>query len=273
MQIDLFRSRRRNQDSAKLGGYVKHRKFELDKNVDFGQIRKLTTCTNSTVIDEYISKLEQMATKERKYDDIGYGIGSDNLYELEALGVGKYAKKYQVILSFEDKLDYLLHVVSGCKVDSVRNIPHYAEISSAFVALKTISATSDATFSHLYNIDPKLDEYFMKISKQLREKDTYRDEELVEKLAYEIEMPILRTIESMQNYIIAFMSAARSGAVGMVCRSRDYASLIFTSEYPVTDDFILTYDDYDEVSITPRCYERYEYAAKEVLVCDSCRRC
>lgn len=273
MQIDLFKSRRRNQESAKRGGYVKSRNFELDPKTDFNKIRQMCSCTNTTVIDNYIQDIKDRIAAGRKYEDIGSGLGKDNLFDIEALGVGLYAKRYQIILSFEDKLDYLLHVISGCDMEKVRSIPHYLEVSSAFVALKQTEASNDATFSLLYNIDPKLDEYFLKTAKLLKEQNVYHDEQLIEKLAYDIEIPILREVAGIQNYIIAYMSSTMSGMSSMVCRSRDYASLIFSSDTPLQEDIVLTYEGHDNVVISPRCYEKYEYAAKEVLVCDSCRRC
>lgn len=273
MQIDLFKSRRRCQDMAKVGGYVRTRKFELDKDVNFDNIRRMTNCENKQVIDSYIEDVKRRIAQGRQYDDIGYDLGSDNLFDIEALGVGKYAKRYQIIISFEDKLDYFLHAVSGCNPEAVRSIPHYAEVSAALTSLKEQQYQEDVKFSLLYGIDDNLDRYFMTMERGLRSKDKYFGDKFVEILARDIEISILREIAGIQNYIISCFSASRSEFSDVVCRSRSYSSLVFTSGRPINEQLILSMDGRENLMVTPRCYERYEYAVKEVLVCDTCRRC
>lgn len=273
MQIDLFESRRKCEEMSKVGGYVKARKFKLDPSTDFNKIREMSNCTNAAVVNEYIDDVKKRIKFGRHYEDIGYDLGSDNLFDIEALGVGMYAKRYQIIIDFEDKLDYFLHSISRCSRKSVRNIPHYSEISSALTALKKPANDSELKLKLLYNIDDKLDAYLAECEYSLRNKKQYYGDALVEKLAYELEIAILREIAGVQNYIISYISAAKSENNNIVCRSRSYSALVLTSNQPMCEDLVLTQKDHEDLVIVPRCYEKYEYAAKEVLVCDYCRRC
>lgn len=257
----------------KNGGYVASRQFILDPSTDLSRIRELTNCNKTAVVDAYIKDIENRIAIGRKYDDIGYGIVSDNLFDIEALGIGMYAKKYQIVLSFEDHLDYFLNMACGCDMSVVNRIPHYHEISSAFMELKHTDTMDNIQFKALYNLDPKLDNFFLTVERELRSKDTYSGEAFVDQLAYEIVASVLRSVASVQNYIISVFSAAQSQYADVICRSRSFSSLVFTSPTPITEDILLTCDDADDLILKPRCYEKYEYAAKEVLVCDRCRKC
>lgn len=273
MQIDLFKSRRRESEMSKTSGYIMNRKFELDPNADLNEIRKRTNCTRSDVVEEYIDSLTRRIQHGREYESIGHGIASDNLFDAEALGLGMYAKKYQIVLNFENCLDYFLHSASGCSVSAIRNIEHYNEISSAFLRLQENENAQSIKFSSLYGLDPKLDDYFMSIEKSLKDRDEFFGDDFVEQLAYEIVVAIHRIVTRVQDYVIVSLSANHSDIKGMVCRSRSFSSLIFTCDHPVTEQIILTCDNCEDLIITPRCYEKYEYATKEVLVCANCERC
>lgn len=273
LQIDLFSSRRRVQESEKRGGYVISRDFTLDPTVDFNKIKEMTNCTRPDVVDAYIKNLKKTIDSGRNYEDIGFGLYADNLYDAEALGLGLYAKKYQIILSFEDKLDFFLHIVSKCNVEAVHKIPHYNDVSSILLGLKQNKVHSDVTFDALFGIDDNIDKYFLNTRKMLKESGQYFGEELIDQLAFEIVKPMLLEMRGIQNYLIAYLGSARSTLGEVVCRSRDYCSLILTSDHPIMDDIELIYKPFGSFIVKPRCYQKYEYAAKEVLVCDNCRRC
>lgn len=273
MQVDLFKSRRRCDEMLKMGNYVKIRHFDLDPSTDFDQIRTHTNCTNRDVVEAYIADINQRIYNGRKYEEIGFGLCADNLFDIEALGVGLYAKKYQNIISFEDHLDFILHIVSGCDPDRIRDIPNYHAISKSIMSLKPFADEDSIKLNSLFEVDPKLDEFFLTKQKDVQNMHQYYGDAFIEQLAFEIIRPILREVHGIQNYLIAYFSAARSEFGQTVCRSRDYSSLIFSADIPALDSITLNYENFGTFTLTPRCYEKYEYAVKEVLVCDNCRRC
>lgn len=273
MQVDLFKSRRRTTDMRKFGGYVRIRDFQLDPNTDFDVIRKLTNCSHKDVVDEYIEDVKRRIAHGRQYEDIGYDLCADNLFDVEALGVGLYAKKYQIIISFEDCLDFFLHIVSDCDMEKIRSIPNYHEISANIMSLRPATPTSSARFNDLFDVDPKLDEYFISRQKYVKETfNTYGDH-FIDQLAFEIIRPLLMEVHGVQDYLISCFSAARSELGDAVCRSRNYSSLVITTDDPMLCDLTLNYEPFGSLTLAPKCYEKYEYATKEVLVCDNCRRC
>ena len=210
MQVDLFKSRRRTTDMRKFGGYVRIRDFQLDPNTDFDVIRKLTNCSHKDVVDEYIEDVKQRIAHGRQYENIGYDLCADNLFDVEALGVGLYAKKYQIIISFEDCLDFFLHIVSDCDMEKIRSIPNYHEISANIMSLRPATPTSSARFNDLFDVDPKLDEYFISKQKYVKETfNTYGDH-FIDQLAFEIIRPLLMEVHGVQDYLISCFSAARS---------------------------------------------------------------
>lgn len=273
-QLGLFSSRRRMQDMSKCSGYLARRCFALDKDIDFNNILEMTNCKNAEVAQRYVKYLQNLSKQPRMYEDIGNNIVRDNLYDLEVLGVGEYAKKYQIILSFDDCLDFFLHVVSGCNREVIRDMPHYHEVSSAILGLKEVQSEHDITFGSMFGLDPKLDEYFIGVQKRICDESKEVGDELIDKIAFETVLPMLAEIHGIQNYLISCISASRGLFDGnAVCRSRNFSNLVLTSDIPITDDLELFYGDFGSVTIKPKCYERYEYAVKEVLVCDNCRKC
>lgn len=273
MQVDLFKSRRRRDEMGKMGNYVKIRHFNLDASTDFDQIRNRTNCTNHDVVEAYIADIKKRINAGRKYEEIGFDLCADNLFDIEALGIGQYAMKYQNIISFEDHLDFILHVVSGCDPDRVRSIPNYHAISKSIMSLKPLEGEDSIKLNSLFEVDPKLDEFFLNKQKVVHDKRQYYGDAFIEQLAFEIIRPILKEVHGIQNYLIAYFSAARSEFGKTACRSRDYSSLIFSADIPALDTLTLNYEPYGSVVLTPKCYEKYEYALKEVLICDNCRRC
>lgn len=273
MQIDLFKSRRRMDVMSKCGGYVTNRQFKLDPSANLNKIYEMTNCRRNDVVEEYIDSIRRRISAGRHYDDVGSGVVCDNLFDIEALGIGAYASTYQIILSFEDCLDYFLHLACGCSMQAVRSINHYHEVSSAIMELRHGTRQQNVQFSVLFDIDDKLNRYFLSIYQTLKEKDMCSGDAFVDQLMCDIVLSILQIVHRVQDYIISIFAAKQAPIDNMVCRSRSFSSLIFTCPKPVTEDIILNREGYDSIVIKPRCYSKYEYAAKEVLICDNCRRC
>ena len=106
---------------------------------------------------DIFAKVEELSKASRQYE-LQAGGANDNLFLLEILGVGKYCKKYSVVLDMSDCLDYILHRLSGCSISSVRQLQDYDNISKNIIGLN-FDELQNLTFSDLFALDDKLAKY------------------------------------------------------------------------------------------------------------------
>ena len=93
-------------------------------------------------------------------------------------------------------------------MEKIRSIPNYHEISANIMSLRPATPTSSARFNDLFDVDPKLDEYFISKQKYVKETfNTYGDH-FIDQLAFEIIRPLLMEVHGVQDYLISCFSAA-----------------------------------------------------------------
>ena len=123
MQIDLFSDSMMTRTNNRSVKQIEKRSFSLD----------VTLATIETKFKELLPEEEFALFRRSVYESINVkreytGIGTnfcDNKLYLEYLGIGKYAKDYTVIVDLSNCLDYILHRLTGCDPNKIRNIENY----------------------------------------------------------------------------------------------------------------------------------------------------
>lgn len=272
LQINLFRGEAELSYNRKAK-QVEYRKFRLKESDQY--INFLNDESTEDIHFKFMKQeVSRLKNHQRNYNKITSNITSDNLRLLELMGLGEYMKKYVVVIDFEDKLDYLLHRLSGCNMKSVREgIPDYLSFSRNFLQcnLNNLGTTKVGV---LYDIDPKLDSYldmlYNKVSISIRtETEESNMNYIVDSLLYELYISILNELIRVRDYTVE--SICVSNKYDLIMRSKGYSDFICTCSTPILEDLVLENRDLksgnknmQDCIIRAKNYRICEYAYKEV---------
>lgn len=256
-----------------MSGYIETRAYIPNPSYPLEALREKVNCPNKEVVDKYIAEYNKKIENGRVYLDIGRSNNYDSLFELEAMGLSMYSKEYQVILDFSNHLDYILHRMTGCNPDNINRLPNYHDVSYALLNYD-FSRINDLNISVLFGLDPKLDQKFEEIAKDVKEQCDDVGDSLTQKIAYTFLTGVLDTIVPIRDYVAIYVKQRGAGTKGEIkYRSKNFSSALLTSSSPFVEDILIHQDPFMDLTLHPKCYKRYEYGVKEVFCCGSCRRC
>lgn len=274
MRIDLFESRRYTSESHQATKSLETRKFSLDPHYPLEEVRNYVACRNDNVINEYIQHCKDIIQQGRFYTSIGNKASCDSLFEVEALGIGQYCMEYQVLIDMSDYLDYALHRLCGCSTEAIRKIPNYHEISYALLNFDFSNLPSEEfTFNSLLGADQRLDMYFRDLSESIYSGSVLSIDEASIQVAYKFYDELLSRLCEVKDYVAIYLSKRIGDAHSGAYRSKNFSTSIVSSKYMAPECVELVQEHFDTLVLPLKCYKRYEYAAKEVFRCDSCRKC
>lgn len=259
LQVDLFKNATCRTNYFKVARQIEKRNFKLVQSLD--SIDDIVECPDRERTIAYKEYLCDLAKKTRNYQHIGT-IGCDNLYDLEALGVGAYSMPYTVVLDFSNALDYFLHLTYGCKIVDIRRIPDYNNVSSAILNYD-FSKTVGITFGVLFDISEELN---TKLAKMLTDADPHCHnlEEKRNWVVYHFYLELLTTISQVKDYVVSYLNHTLKDKK-FIYRSKSYSSSIATSGEPFTEEIILQQRGFDNYVLQPRSYKVLEYARERVF--------
>lgn len=181
-----------------------------------------------------------------------YGKLCDSYADIEKLGICRYCADNTVIVSLEDSLDYILHFLSGCDINTIyNNVSDYKELSRGILNVD-FSLLDTHYFDELVGIDPLLDKYLVSI---LDECDSDCD-----KFVIALTSNIINSCNQVLEYIA--ISLRNMSQYNLIFRSKSLTSAIFTSNTSITDIIILKCDNKSSYSITPLSFKKLEYLNK-----------
>lgn len=260
LQIDLFKSRKYTAECLKNSKKVEIRKFSLEANLD--HLDKEFPYTDKMVLDDYKHHLLALAEKGRQYTYVGQ-CGSDNLYELETLGVGKYCKEYTVIIDFSNALDYILHRSFGCNLNDIHKIKQYMHVSQSMLNYD-FSKTADMNFGILFDISPELNEHLATYLKQAEESNIGVDARMPT-VVYRFYTEILSNLSSVKDYVITYLHAKQPKG-SFVYRSKNFSSVLASSDYPIEETLELVQDGFETYTVKAHSYRQFEYARERMVL-------
>lgn len=260
MVIDLFSNIKLTKDFTRADNYVNQRKFILDDSVDAIKSHFEIECKNKAFLD-FKNEVYAALMSQRYYSHLGKSY-CDNLFTLELLGVEKNSKKYVILLDFSDCLDYIIHLLTNCSIDNIRNIPNYSIISRAFLN-NDFTELGDTTWDVLMNKDPILDKYLENLYWELSDgcEDAVKtDELLLRKFIFHFHSRLLEQVKVVKAYIMAYLRTIDST---FLYKSNSYAASIGTSSNYLEDtELLLKNNGSPDYKINLQIFQRFGYLEK-----------
>lgn len=257
MIIDLFNNAALNKEFTRADNYVNQRKFIY--GVAKGDIQKHLSVTNpNQAFLKYKQEVVEALSQNRNYIKM-CGGSCDNLFSLELLGIEKNSQQYMILADLGNCLDYILHLLSGCSMQNIRNIPNYEAVSNAILN-NQFDKLHDITYSILMGIDPDLDRYFEQLYWKINEEldvQNRTDKVILQKFIVVFHSQLLRKLQVVKAYIMAFL---RSKDETFRYKSKTFAASLGTSAYRLQDtEVTLTNTNCEDYKITLQTFGKYEY--------------
>lgn len=210
--------------------------------------------------DDYKSSIMDAVNKEREYSGIGTNL-SDSKLELELLGTGRYSKEYTVVIDMSNCLDYILHRLTGCSMESIRSMKDYDRVSYSLLNLRT-DLCPNVNYSVLCNLDPLLDKYIADKYVNLKEQygDSMSDDEILGEWVYYLYLDIYNEVNSIKSYA---MAAIKQEIPSLVYRSKGFTTFVGSADEPCDATLTLHQDGFSNCDIHVKSYKFCEYI-KEV---------
>ena len=255
MLITLFDNQKLINEATRLTKQIQTKKFtcvSLDYCLNELQV-------DSNKVQEVTDSIEPYLNKEREYCQIG-NAASDNLFFMEALGLDINARDYIVILDFSERLDYVLHRLCKCSMEAIRKMPNYSRVSKAVLNLDKDNL-ADISLANFYGLDNKLDEfldsYLLSVSDNI-----YGIESIAETITSNFLYDVLNELARIKDYCVIALADAKKQDAKFIYKSKNFSSVLATSERPVAEDLEITSEGYDTCVISVQSYARMEYALK-----------
>lgn len=228
MLIDLFNDETVLKDYNRLLAQVETRAFRLDCSEEY--LKNL--CSSD---DDFYSNISALSQEERTYSH-SYGCGCDSHFLLEAMGVGRDCKKYTIIYDMSNCLDYILHRLTGCSIDKVRQIKNYNEVSKGILTLN-FEALENVTLGDILAIDPKITEWLISLIDNIVSGSNLTEGEIMDLLLLRFYRTILQEANSIKSYVIMYIRRHFSAVV----RSKFLCGMLASSD--VAPDTVITLTD------------------------------
>ena len=245
MQIDLYNNASVMEKVSRVSKQIETRDFKLAQ--DLTKIKEINP--------DIFAKVEELSKASRQYE-LQAGGANDNLFLLEILGVGKYCKKYSVVLDMSDCLDYILHRLSGCSISSVRQLQDYDNISKNIIGLN-FDELQNLTFSDLFALDDKLAKYLSSLIRSASE-DYTDPNRIIQEFVLKFYTEVVSEVSSIKDYCMMFLQQLNPGS--FVYRSKSYTSSVATSDVAINEQIVIKANNCDDYELVVRSYEMFEYA-------------
>lgn len=178
----------------------------------------------------------------------------DSAFDIEMLGVERYSKKYSVLFSLQDSLDFILNQLCGVDTELVRRIPNYQRISRGLLNIN-VEMLGQANFGELIGIDPRLDNYIAKIDASAL---NYAD--FILKFFGEITECCNALLHKLA---MQYQCLSKGNGNNLSLKSKNISSVAFASEIPVNDAMEIKEDYF----IIIKSYEKHEYSNHVADLC------
>lgn len=247
MQIDLFKDPEVHKDLNRLLAQVETRAFHLNCSKE--------ELKNACIGDEnFFKEIEEVLDKPRVYKQV-YGCSYDSHFLLEALGVGRDCKRYTIIVDLSDKLDYILHRLTGCPTDKIRTMPNYVHISRSLLTLDYESLT-DVKLGDFLAIDDTIVEWMSRLIDNIVTESNLCDTEILNLLLLRFIRTIVQEANRIKSYIIMYLRLHYSAVV----RSKSVSSILATVSEDIDTDCILSESNRPELENCPlQIYKLQKY--------------
>lgn len=196
--------------------------------------------------------IKKLLREPRNYIEIG-NAGSDNLFLLEALGLGNNAKSFTVIINFSNCLDYVLHFAFGCPLSSIRRIENYERYSKSLLNMD-FSDTNGLLLGDLINSNELILTYLNSLYLEAGRLDMNLDEVTV----WVASKFYTRVLEALQD-IKCRVAVGLKKSFGGIFRSYNFSTVAVTSDTFISRNIKLECTNCNPYYVTAKCFRPFEY--------------
>lgn len=222
----LYKDSKVMENQPKLLAPLSSRAFNFCGNPDFYDNFNPTTNLEKSHIKKVLTHYE----KPRSYDSI-YDIKMDSHIELEKAGLSKDAKKYRVVVTLEDSLDFVLSKLINVKLSTLQNdIKDYQTISRGILN-QDWDLLGNHGFGFLIGISEEFDRYLENL---LKSHNTVRQ------ALYTLFKDILKLSHSMISYLAIFLKYHYGEqGITLTVKSRSASSVVLTSNTRIEETLLI----------------------------------
>lgn len=253
MQIDLFKDLTITRDSNRLLAQVEKRKFALN-------VPESKMCEVLQSDKDFKTNILEKLNEGRIYKR-AYSVSVDSLFTLEAMGLGTDTKKYTVILDLSDKLDYVLHRLTGCPTSVIRKLPNYPSVSRNIMNLNYSNLT-DIKIGDFMKLGDEVCSWFSGMLYDIVNSGDLTDEEAIDNFILELYNNIVAEVDHLKVYII--MALRQQYSPDFVIRSKSVSSIIATTDSQIDTDLVLIDDNYETCEIKLLLLQKFEYFTRGI---------
>ena len=224
----------------KIAGPLMTRQFILAK--DLSNYKNIANIAQQDIYKKlHSSSVLHYANRDRCYVPVipNSNVKVDTHFELERAGLGMDPHMYRTIISFKDSLDYILHRICNISYSKLFDElgDNYSQISSALL-LYSENLMGDFGFDSLVNIDPKLDDYLMRL---LAEQESSASNFSYVSLASTFFNNLLIYAQGYATFLGAFLQAHyKDLGISLVFKSVSASEVILATDTPVNETIELT---------------------------------
>ncbi len=261
MQVDLFNDDAVSMESFRLRKQMETRKFQLAYPID-GILGELPEYPDK-LVRPVLEGLQRSVEAGRKYEFID-NAGCDNLWKLEALGLGRYTREYVIIIDFSDALDLLMELEFGCNRQECRSIRNYAEVSRSL--LNFDFSGSSEKFGVLFFESEMMTRAYLQLFEEIEENASMincTQDEKMSHFVYKFYSRILQRASDVKDYVVCDLQKQYPGS--LIYRSKNYSSAIITSDIKLDDELVLHLRNGEDYAVKIHNYKRYEWIREGIV--------
>lgn len=248
MQVNLYSDAAVLNSMDQLSKQIETRRFRVAKDLKpLIEINK-----------ELYEKCLRLGNTNREYT-FQVGGAKDSLFVLELLGVGEYCRPYTVVIDFSYALDYILHRLSGCKVENIRKMNNYNEVSFNIMNLN-FTKLHNINFSDLFRLDDNLANYLNSLLHKVSAEYASHNK-IVNEFCLAFYKEIITEVTKLKDYCTIYLKNAHKDQ--LVYRSKSYATSILTSNIKIEDEFEIISGTNEIYKIPIKSFSCLEYALQE----------
>lgn len=252
-------------ETKKFG--TKFNKSVLDRLKGSGDKFDRYKKTLSSAFDEYLAGVKSSGSPslEREYYSlaISESVRVDPFIELEKLGIEQYTKPYTTIIDMEQHLDLALHMLCGCSIKKVANIPEYSRYSRALMCGNSEDSRG-LILGDILTCCPKIEEYLSNIEEKLYSEDELvnMNKKMLDDILSNFYSDLFLISSTIREHIFCAFKKEFPQFKDIVYRSKNHHQLVIASDVPMNLTVRVESEHGEFKDISIKSYQKLEYATE-----------
>lgn len=226
LQINLFSDESIIKQGSKVMAPLSSRAFNFYGDISVYEKFEPTTEFEMSHMKNILDKKDS----PRTYNSI-YGLKMDSHVELEKAGLTKDIKRYRVIITLEDCLDFVISSLVRTEIKEFKEkLPIYQAISRGILN-QDWDILGRNSFDSLIGISDEFDKYLHGL---LMTHNTAKE------VLFKLFKSILSLSQNMVSYIAMYLKLEyEKRGISLIAKSRTASTIVLSSDVPVDETIIL----------------------------------